>query len=115
MGNTKDDIAFLIEDLKSQRDALEKKEKALENKEEELRDILSRAAKMTFEEARKALLDQVSRELTSEIAKRIRQAEERAKLEAEEKAREILVDAMRHGATNYTAEYTVSTVGVPSE
>ncbi len=115
MGNTKDDIAFLIEDLKSQRDALERKEKALEKKEEELKDILSRAAKMTVEEAKKALLDQVSRELTSEIAKRIRQAEERAKLEAEEKAREILVDAMRHGATNYTAEYTISNVEVPSE
>ncbi len=115
MGKTKDDISFLIEDLKSQRAALEKRERALEKREEEVKELLSKAAKMTVEEAKKTLMDQVSRELTSEIAKRIRQAEERAKLEAEEKAREILVDAMRHGATNYTAEYTISTVEVPSE
>lgn len=94
---------------------MEKREKALEKKEEEVKELLSKAAKMTVEEAKRALLDQLSRELTSEMAKRIRQAEERAKLEAEEKAREILVDAMRHGATNYTAEYTISTVEVPSE
>lgn len=94
---------------------MEKREKALEKKEEEVKELLSKAAKMTVEEAKRALLDQFSRELTSEMAKRIRQAEERAKLEAEEKAREILVDAMRHGATNYTAEYTISTVEVPSE
>ncbi len=115
MGNPKDDISFLVEDLKSQKLALEKKEKALEKREEEIKELLSKAAKMTVEEAKKALLDQLSRELTSEVAKRIRQAEERAKLEAEEKAREILVDAMRHGATGYTAEYTISTVEVPSE
>lgn len=115
MGNPKNDISFLIEDLKSQRELLEKREKALEKKEEEVKELLSKAAKMTVEEAKRALLDQFSRELTSEMAKRIRQAEERAKLEAEEKAREILVDAMRHGATNYTAEYTISTVEVPSE
>lgn len=115
MGNPKNDISFLIEDLKSHRELLEKREKALEKKEEEVKELLSKAAKMTVEEAKRALLDQLSRELTSEMAKRIRQAEERAKLEAEEKAREILVDAMRHGATNYTAEYTISTVEVPSE
>src|SRR5581483_3467861 len=47
--------------------------------------------------------------------KRIRQATERIKLEAKEKAKEILVDAMKHGATSYTAEYTISTVEVDNE
>jgi len=112
---TQDEIALLLEDLKLERKELEKKEEALRKREEELRDLLERASKMTVDEAKKTLLNEVSRELTAEVAKRIRQAEEKIKLESAEKAREILIDAMRHGATSYTAEYTISTVVVPNE
>jgi len=112
---TKDEIALLLEDLKLERKELEKKEEALRKREEELKDLLERASKMTVDEAKKTLLNEVSRELTAEVAKRIRQAEEKIKLESAEKAREILIDAMRHGATSYTAEYTISTVVVPNE
>jgi ribonuclease Y len=112
---TQDEIALLIEDLKAQRKELEKKEESLKKKEEELKELLAKSSKLTVEEAKKILLNEVSKELTSEVAKRIRQAEEKIKLESSEKAREILVDAMRHGATSYTAEYTISTVVVPNE
>lgn len=76
---------------------------------------LEKISNMTREEAKKALLDEVQKELTGEIAKKIRQAEERIKLDAAQKAKEILVDAMRHGVTNYVAEYTVSTISIPNE
>lgn len=76
---------------------------------------LEAVAKMTSDEAKKALLDEVQKELTGEIAKKIRSAEEKIKLEAGEKAREILADAMKHGATSCVAEYTVSSVTVPNE
>lgn len=76
---------------------------------------LEKVAHMTQEEARRTLLDEVQKELTAEIAKKIRQAEERIKLEANEKAKEILMDTMKHGATSYVAEYTVSSVTVPNE
>jgi ribonuclease Y len=76
---------------------------------------LEKIANMTREEAKRALLDGVQKELTGEIAKKIRQAEEKIKEDAAEKAQEILVDAMKHGATQYVAEYTVSSVTVPNE
>jgi ribonuclease Y len=76
---------------------------------------LEKIANMTRDEAKRALLDEVQKELTGEIAKKIRQAEERIKEDASEKAREILIDAMKHGATQYVAEYTVSSVTVPNE
>lgn len=76
---------------------------------------LQEVSKMTQDEAKKALLDMVQKDLTSDIAKKIRAAEEKIKEEAREKAEDILVDAMRHGATAYTAEYTVSAVTLPSE
>ena len=110
-----DDIKILVEDLRKQRAALEKKEKALENREEELKEKLSKASKMTVDEAKKVLLDEVQKDITAEIAKKVRSAEERIRQEAKEKAQEILADAMKHGATSYVAEYTVSSVTVPNE
>lgn len=111
----KDDIKLLIDDLRRQRELLEKKEKKLNEREGELIKRLEKASKMTAEEAKKILLDEVQKDITAEVAKKIRLAEEKIKLEAKEKAQEILVDAMKHGATDYAAEYTVSTVEVPNE
>jgi len=109
------DIKVLVEDLKEQRKSLEKKESFLRQKDEELQEKLSEVSKMTVDEAKKELLNQVQKSLTSEIAKKIRSAEEKIRLEANEKAKEILADAMKHGATSYVTEYTVSSITVPSE
>lgn len=76
---------------------------------------LEKIANLTTDEARKFLLEETQKDLTAEIAKKIRLAEERIKLEANEKAKEILVDAMKHGATTYSAEFTISTIAVPNE
>jgi ribonucrease Y len=76
---------------------------------------LEKISNMTHDEAKRALLDEVQKELTGEIAKKIRQAEEKIKEEANARAQEILLDAMKHGATGYVAEYTVSSVTVPNE
>jgi len=112
---SKDDIKLLVEDLRQDRARLDKDIKALKVQEEQLIEKLSKVAKMTPEEAKKALLDEVQKGITSEVAKRVRAAEEKVRLEANERAKEILADAMKHGATSYVAEYTVSTVAVPSE
>ena len=85
------------------------------NTRDEYVEKLSKVAKMTPDEAKKTLLDEVQKDLTGEIAKKIRAAEEKIKEEAHEKAEEIIIDAMKHGATSYTAEYTVSSVTVPNE
>lgn len=83
--------------------------------QDDYKEKLAKVAKMTVDEAKKALLDEVQRELTGEIAKKIRQAEEKIKEEVNEKAQDIILDAMKHGATQYTAEYTVSSITVPNE
>jgi ribonuclease Y len=83
--------------------------------QDDYKDKLSNVSKMTVDEAKKALLDEVQKDLTAEIAKKIRAAEEKIKEDANERAQEILLDAMKHGATQYVAEYTVSSVTVPNE
>lgn len=76
---------------------------------------LEKASGLTREEARQKLLEEVDNELVSEKAKRIRQMEESLKLEVKDLSLEILVDAMRHGATDYVAEYTISTIRLPDD
>lgn len=110
-----DDIKILVEDLHHDRAELEKARELNDKRHQELEERLAKTAQMTSDEAKKMLLDEVQKDLTSEIAKKIRAAEEKIKLEANEKAREILADAMKHGATSYVAEYTVSTVILPNE
>lgn len=109
------ELKVLVEDLRRDRELLEKQKKRLEEQSEDLTNKLSRVSNMTQEEAKKLLLDEVQKELTPEIAKKIRAAEERIKEEANEKAKDILATAMKQGATSYVAEYTVSTVPVPNE
>lgn len=111
----KDEIKILVEEIRKEREILEKKQKKLEEREKDLAEKLTKVAKMTLDEAKKILLEEVQKDLTADIAKKIRLAEERVKLEAGQRARDILADAMRHAATSYVAEYTVSTVFVPNE
>ena len=110
-----DEIKLLVEDLRKQRIELEKKEQTFKKREEELKEILQKASKLSLDEAKKILLKEVEKDLKEEIAKKVRFSQERIEQEAKDKAREILVDAMKHGATSYVAEYTVSTIEVPNE
>lgn len=82
---------------------------------EELIQKLEKVTGLSKDQAEKMLLEEVQKGLTSQIARRIKNAEEKIKREADERAREILIDAMKHGATTYVAEYTVSSVTVENE
>ncbi len=76
---------------------------------------LEEVSRLTSEEARQRLFDDLEARLSPQLAQYIRQKEDEAKQQADEKVQEILVDAMKHGATDYVAEYTISTVTLASE
>ena len=76
---------------------------------------LEKIAGLTSQEAKKLVFETTEKRLSGEVARRIREAEEEIKARADEKAKEILIEAMQHGATDYVAEYTVSTVHLPEE
>src|SRR3989344_1685085 len=81
--------------------------------QEQLRLAQAEARDIIIEAKDEAL--KIKNRMQEEIAKRLREAEENAREDADKKAREILVDAMKHGATDYVAEYTISTVKLPDE
>lgn len=99
---------------KAKQDLLDGQKKVEQSRQEAL-DKLEKVSGMTREEAKASLLDGLEKKLTKEMAMLIRQKEEEAKTEADDRVREILIDSMRHGATDYVVEYTVSTVQLQSE
>lgn len=87
----------------------------LEEKRDTTLQKLEKVAQLTKDQARSLLLQGWEEKLKTDVAKRIKQAEEDIKQKADEKAKQILVDAMRFGATDYVAEYTLSVVHLPSD
>jgi ribonuclease Y len=94
---------------------LEEEKKLTSEKRDEILTKLQKVSGLTQDEAKSLIMRSWEEKLKGEIAKKIKAAEETIKLQAEEKAKEILVDSMRYGATDYTPEYTLSVVNLPSE
>ncbi len=117
-----DRIDFRLEQLDSKDKNLEKVKEDLEKQKQDILsqkkkvlDQLEKVSGYTADEAKQYLFEGLEKKLSKEMAQLIRQKQEEAKAEADEKVMEILVDAMKHGATDYVSEYTVSTVTIPSE
>lgn len=98
-----------------QLDAAEKKLEEIERLRTKQIASLEEQSSLTRDEAKQKLLEIVEKRSAADIAKIIKQAEEKAREQADAKSREILVDAMYAGATDYVAEFTVSTVKLPDE
>lgn len=101
--------------LEAEGKNLEQERVNLEGTKQKMLQRLEEISGMTEQEAKQVLLDGLEKKLTTEMAQLIRQKEEEAQQEAKDKAQLILIDAMKHGATDYVAEYTVSVVKIPSE
>ncbi len=103
------------EKIDSEKERLEKEKEQVDDLKDEYRQKLSKASGMTADEAKKELLKETEDKEVAAMAKLIKEREEEAKITSDRKAREILVDSMRHGALNYIAEYTVSVVKIGDE
>ncbi len=76
---------------------------------------LVRLSGLSRDDARKKLLKELDQDLDNEKARRVAEAEEQTRQTADNRAKDILISAMEHAATDYVAEYTVSVVKLPSE
>lgn len=101
--------------ISSMQGQLERRERDLEEATREVNYRLERVAGMTPDEAKAELLDTLKDEVTHESAAIIRDAEARAKAEADKKARSILSLAIQRVAADHSAETTVSTIHIPSD
>ncbi|MEK9146800.1 MAG: ribonuclease Y [Patescibacteria group bacterium] len=103
------------EHAKSLTNALARKEQETAIVRQDLVTKLQKVAGLTVEEAKRTMLVNLKDNLRTEIAKQIKEAEEEVKATAQAKAQEILVNSMIAGATDWVAEYTVTTVKLESD
>ena len=117
------------ENLDRKTENMEKKEEALQQKlkdaDQRLQEaeqvkasqleMLERISGYSEEQAKAYLLSTLSDELTHEKALKIQQFEQRYKEEADQKAREIISQAIQRCAADHVAEVTVSAVPLPSD
>lgn len=108
-------LAQKEEVLDTRLKTIEENEKIVEKTKADLLERLQKMAGLSVEEAQEKILTAVEEKYRNEAGKLAREILDQAKSEASQKAKEILVSEMLHGATDLTAEYTVSTVKVESE
>ncbi|MFO0936951.1 MAG: ribonuclease Y [Gemmataceae bacterium] len=105
----------LQKQLTERKEDLERKSREFDGLIAEETKKLLQITGLTRETAEKLLLDRLERELTNEVANRVRKAEESVKIQSEEKAREIIATAIYRYASPAAAEATTSAVEVPSD
>jgi ribonuclease Y len=117
------------EGLDKRAEVLEQKEESLNNMQKEIQRMreeveelykrqvseLERIAQLSQDQAREILLSNVEKELTHEIAMKIREYENRLKEEVDKKARDIISLAIQKFAADHVAESTVSVVELPND
>ncbi|OGO55865.1 MAG: ribonuclease Y [Chloroflexi bacterium RBG_16_72_14] len=117
------------EQLDQRADLLEEKSRKINDRERDLERergeltrlsqervvALERVSGLSAEDAKAMLLDAIRDEAEHDAVKLARSIERRAREEAQEKAREIIVTAMQRVAADHTAEHTVTVVHLPSD
>lgn len=101
--------------VNTKEEQLDGKKEEYEKEKEKIIQKLEKVAQMTKDEARKSLLDAWEEKLKGEIAKKIRESQEEIQASVTEKAKEILTDSMRYGATDYVSEYTLAVIQLKSD
>ena len=100
--------------LAKQKEIQEKELKMDELLKQELAE-LERIAKFSKEKAHDLIMKRVEEDMSREIVDYIKETERVAKLEAHEKAKQIIVASMERYAEDMASEQTVSTIDLPND
>ncbi len=118
----RESIERRLEPIEAKERELQRWEKDLARGREELEELrrqrleeLEKVASLSQEEAKKALLESVEKDVRQDAARMIREIELETKEQADGLAREIITMAIQRCASDQVAETTVSVVPLPSD
>ena len=94
---------------------LQEKEKRVNELEEKGVQELERVSGLTSEQAKEELLKSVEDDVKVDVARLYKELENRAKEEANKKAKEYVVNAIQKCAVDHVSETTISVVQLPSD
>ena len=110
------------EDLSKRENKLLDHQKEIQEKETEIEEIkkqqlekLESISKYTKEQAHDAIMKTVEASMNKEVALYIKECEAEAKLEADAKAKEMIVGCMQRYAADVTNNQTVSVISLPND
>jgi ribonuclease Y len=111
-----------LEGVENREQQLNERTKKLDKVEEEINALykkqeeeLERISGITLDEAKTMVLDRAEQEAKHDVALMLRDLEQRAKEEADKKARDIVSLAIQRCAADHVAEATVSVVPLPND
>ncbi len=109
------EIEAVKRQLGERDEALIQKEKEATEKEDMLSKELERVAQMTREEAKDSIIEQMKQKAEHDGQVYINKIEQEAQLQADKKARDIIVTSIQRLATEVSGEITTTSVSLPSD
>jgi ribonucrease Y len=122
VGDKEESLDGKLSDLERRSEEMDDRDRTLQHVREELerqaeghRQRLQAVAGMTSQEAREALMGQIVDEAKRHSMSKVRELEQLAREEGEQRARKIVTIAIQRVASEQTAESTVSVFTLPSD
>ena len=123
------EILKRLETLNAKEQYFIQKEKTLDTQSSEIRekllkvddlyrkqlDKLEQISGIDIEKAKQIIITSTEKKMADWIAKKIQEAKSTIQQKEDELAKEIVLESIRHGVTDYVAEYTVSTITLPDD
>jgi len=108
--------------LDKKDDDILEKQKKLQEKEEKINNVLQEQTEklesishLKESDARKLVMQDVKEKMTVEVTEYIKEEERKARLNAHEAAKGIIVSSMQRYAADVASEQTVSTISIPND
>ncbi len=101
--------------LNKRQSSIDKRANEIDKMYEDVQGELLRVSQLTQEEAREIILAETEKEARADMARIIRQIENEAREEGNNRARELIADAIQRVASEKVAEVTTSVVSLPNE
>ncbi|MBQ6285125.1 MAG: ribonuclease Y [Bacilli bacterium] len=102
-------------DLLAKQKEIQEKDAKMESIIKEQIALLEKISGFSKEKAREMVLKKVEEEMSKEISVYLKEREDEAKLEADRKAKDLIVSSMQRYANDVTSEQTVTTVELPND
>lgn len=101
--------------LSLKKDEIQEERSKVEEIKKEQLELLEKISGFSKEKAKEMVMSQVKDNMNKEISEYIRERENDAKLEADKKAREYIVNSMQRYAADIASDQTVTVVDLPND
>lgn len=109
------DLKQLDREQRERAHKLEADSMALETAKQTVARRLEETARMSRDDALRALREELLEKARQDIAEQVRDLRDRAKLQANREASELIVQAIQRSAADHSAETTVTVVNIPND